>query len=97
LGATFKTEVSLEAYEIGTERLTPEVVWADAEKAKVAPSCTEVLAAGVRLTLPGKSGGPALVPLPQALKLHKKRMAAANHKAFKHDLSMHPDLPMHPL
>jgi hypothetical protein len=47
---------------------------------------------GLRLTLPGNIGGPALGPPPQPLTLHRKRIATADHKAFERNLPMHPSL-----
>jgi hypothetical protein len=37
-------------------------------------------------------GGPALVPPPQPLKLHRERIATANRKPFERNLPMHPSL-----
>jgi hypothetical protein len=48
------------------------------------------------LTFAGKSGGPALVLLPQPPTLHRERIATANRKIFECDLPMPPELPMHP-
>jgi hypothetical protein len=82
---------------MGTERFTPAAVWADAVNAKVAPSWTERLLAGVKLTKAGKSGGPAFAALPQPVMLHKERIATARGKTFERNLPTHKDLPMHPL
>jgi hypothetical protein len=101
LGAIFKTEVSLDEKLMGTLRLVPVVVCADALNPNVAPSTTEALLLGVRLTFPGKSGGPDLEPPPQPLMLNRKRMATANRKIaieqlMRPDRTVHRDLPMHP-
>ena len=69
---------------MGVLRLTPAVSYGPvAVNTKVAPSSTERLLLGVRLICPGKSGGPALVPPPQPLMLHKERIATANRKTVE--------------
>jgi hypothetical protein len=97
LGAIFKTDVSLEEKVKVVVRLTPPAVCADAVKAKAVPRSTEILMLGVRLTFAGKSGGPALVPLPQPVMLvmlHKERIATAKRNTFERDPAINPDLPM---
>ncbi len=81
---------------MAVEMVVPEVVCADALKLSVPPSTREVLEPGVRVILPGKIGGPGLVPPPHPLKLHRERMATANRKAFERNLPMHPSLSLVP-
>src|ERR1700722_16984946 len=100
LAATFTMAVSLDEKVIGTLRFVPVAVCADAVKKKVAPNSTEVLLLGVRLTFPGKSGGPALAPLPQPLMLRmlprEKSTDIANRETFELEPPLQHDLPMHP-
>ena len=81
---------------MGVAMLVPVVVCADAVKLSVAPSSSEVVEAGERLTRPGKMGAPAFLPPPHPLTLHSKRIATADHKAFKRNLPMHPSLNLMP-
>jgi hypothetical protein len=85
-------DVSLEIKVKAVAMFVPEEVCADALKPRTPPSTREVLPPGVRLTRPGKIGGPGLVPPPQPLKLHRERMATNNRKAFERNLPMHPSL-----
>ena len=92
LGASVKMEVSLEEKVMGVAMVVPEAVDADALKLRALPRRREVEALGVRLTLPGKMGGPAFLPPPHPPKLHSERIATANRKAFERNLRMHPSL-----
>lgn len=96
LGARVKIEVLLEVKLIGVAILVPEVVCADAVKLSVAPRSSEVTEEGERLTRPGKMGAPAFLPPPHPLTLHNKRIATADHKAFRRNLPMHPSLNLVP-
>jgi hypothetical protein len=90
LGARVNIEVSLEEYVTGTLRLLPEVVATEVVKLSVAPNVREEALPGLRVILPGKIGGPALVPPPQPVMLQIEKIATANRKAFESNLRMHP-------
>jgi hypothetical protein len=90
LGARVKIEVSLEEYVMGVAMLMPEVVATDATKLRVPPSTRDEALAGLRVILPGKIGGPALVPPPQPVMLQIEKIATAKRKTFESDLRMHP-------
>src|SRR5215469_15703974 len=67
-----------------------EGVVAVAVKLRVEPSSIEVLVEGARVILPGKRGDPGLPPPPQAMMVHRARIAIVAH-AF-----LEPNPPIHP-
>src|SRR5271169_3644819 len=79
LGAIVRIEVSLDEKLMAVVRVVPEAVCADAVKTTTPPRTREVLVAGARLIFPGNSGGPGLEPPPHPLRLHRERIASANH------------------
>ena len=91
-GAIFKTEVSLEANVKVVERLVPEVDCAEAVKVKVPPSTREAVLEGLIVILPAKMGGPAFLPPPHPLTLHKERMESVTSQPPERNLPMHPSL-----
>src|ERR1700732_4665477 len=90
LGAMLRILVSLDWKVKVGERLEFETFWAEAEKVKMLPCCTEVLGAGDNVTLAGNGDGPTVLWPPQPPRAHRASAAIAHAKRPKSELLMHP-------